>query len=252
MLLLPPSETKTAGGAVASETWLERLSFAQLNEARSQVITALIGLSSEPVAVKRLGLTAKTSNLLQANLELRDPLLMPAYLRYSGVVFDALNDRGLKGSETENNNLEPEQILQKNVFVQSALLGLVAITDQIPNYRLSATHRLPGIPKNTWQLAHQAVFGSTSGIIVDARSNAYADLAPLPRKTNHYRVTVVTSDATGARRALNHFNKKAKGRFARAWLTSEDEVREPEQLLQLAKIAGLDAELVDQTLVLVD
>jgi cytoplasmic iron level regulating protein YaaA (DUF328/UPF0246 family) len=54
------------------------------------------------------------------------------------------------------------------------------------------------------------------GFVLDARSEGYADLMPIPVTANAFFLRVATRDSEGATRALNHFNKKAKGEFVRA------------------------------------
>ena len=49
-------------------------------------------------------------------------------------------------------------------------------------------------------------------------------------------------DETGRRRALNHFNKRAKGLFTRAFLESRPQIDSVGQLLDWADAAGFDLE----------
>ena len=55
-------------------------------------------------------------------------------------------------------------------------------------------------------------------MILDLRSEGYVDLGPAPARADSVFVRVVSVEDDGRRRALNHFNKHAKGRFTRALL----------------------------------
>ena len=52
--------------------------------------------------------------------------------------------------------------------------------------------------------------------MLDLRSEAYAALGPVPAGVSSAYVRVVSEGADGAVRALNHFNKHAKGALVRA------------------------------------
>jgi cytoplasmic iron level regulating protein YaaA (DUF328/UPF0246 family) len=73
------------------------------------------------------------------------------------------------------------------------------------------------------------------GPILDLRSKSYAALNPVPER-EHYTVEVLDAQSG---KALNHFNKKAKGAFVRAAL--EHGLESVEQIPQIAKLAGLSA-----------
>jgi cytoplasmic iron level regulating protein YaaA (DUF328/UPF0246 family) len=73
------------------------------------------------------------------------------------------------------------------------------------------------------------------GPILDLRSKSYAALNPIPER-EHYTVEVLDEDSG---KALNHFNKKAKGAFVRAAL--EHGLESVDQIPQIAKLAGLSA-----------
>lgn len=51
-------------------------------------------------------------------------------------------------------------------------------------------------------------------------------------------IRVVSVDSDGRRRALNHFNKQAKGRFTRAFLESRPEIGSLDDLLGWAAASG--------------
>jgi cytoplasmic iron level regulating protein YaaA (DUF328/UPF0246 family) len=58
------------------------------------------------------------------------------------------------------------------------------------------------------------------GLVLDLRSEGYADLGPLELSPERVYVRVMARGADGETRALNHFNKKTKGAFTRALVQS--------------------------------
>lgn len=145
---------------------------------------------------------------------------MPAIDRFTGVLFDGLDAASLPAVA--------RRFAGKHIAIQSACFGLIGALDEIPAYRLSANTSLPKLKvslKKMWaqagtaalaQAALDAAPGKKSGFILDARSEDYAALAPLPTGSNATYLRVVTQASDGQTRALNHFNKKAKGEFTRA------------------------------------
>ena len=245
LFLLPPSETKALGGGSLT---IEQaaLTFGSLNPARELVLGELLKLCKKPkVAAATLKLSPKQLGEIQVNLEIPTAPTMRALERYTGTLFDAieaaqLDDAGwLRAKQT--------------VLIQTALFGLIPATDLIPNYRLSAGTNLPKANlKKVWSEAHQAVWPRlTQAPIIDLRSKAYADLAPIPDGIESYWLEVVSRESDGKLRALNHFNKLAKGLLIGAVLRAK---KAPESIDDLSAIAkGLDMELFlqDGNLVLV-
>jgi cytoplasmic iron level regulating protein YaaA (DUF328/UPF0246 family) len=230
LFLLPPSETKRSGGGSLSIDQVA-LTFGGLNKARETALEAL---------GERQLLVAPT---------------MKAIDRYTGTLYSAIHGRGLKGTPTEHNSLTASEIARakSTVLIQSALFGLIPATDLIPEYKVSAGKSLNGLNlKKLWNEAHAAIWPRlTGGIIIDLRSKAYAELAPLPESIDHFTVTVAVEYQDGSRKTLNHFNKKAKGQLVRAALTAE---KSPETLTQLkscAKQVGLVIEASGRNLTLV-
>jgi cytoplasmic iron level regulating protein YaaA (DUF328/UPF0246 family) len=142
---------------------------------------------------------------------------------------------------------------EKVVFIQSSLFGLVAASDLIPNYRFSAGSKLPGVSlKKLWQIAHDSVWANFGKeIIIDLRSNSYADLAPIPENLNSYTVDVVLENSRGKRTRLNHFNKQAKGQFVRSALLNSPAPKTISDLKSVAKLANLRLEVSGNQLLLI-
>ena len=126
----------------------------------------------------------------------------------------------------------------EQLFIQSALFGLLPATEQIPYYRFSATTKLPKINlKEVWTEAHKAVWPRLTKPILDMRSKSYAQLNPIPEELERYELDVF--DDSG--KALNHFNKKAKGLFVRAAMTQGLET--VSDLPKIAKSVNLKIEI---------
>lgn len=237
-VLLPPSETKRVGGAANLGSGRLHAHDA-LFAARSAVRAAVVKLSSgdADIAAKALKLGVKNRDEMRLNLELDDAGVLPAIERYTGVLFDAL------GADT----LDPaaREWLDTHVFVQSALFGLVRAGDAIPSYRLSGGTRLPDLEstlKKAWAAAHAPVTGEWQGFILDCRSKDYVALAPLPEQSA-WSLTVAQRTADGETRALNHFNKAAKGDLVRRLAVSGASLSSEQDLLAWADAQGLEMTL---------
>lgn len=230
LFLLPPSETKRSGGGSLSIDQVA-LTFGGLNKAREAALEAL---------GERQLLVAPT---------------MKAIDRYTGTLYSAIHGRGLKGTPTEHNSLTASEIARakSTVLIQSALFGLIPATDLIPEYKVSAGRSLNGLNlKKLWSEAHVNIWPRLAGgLIVDLRSKAYAELAPLPETIEHFTVTVEVEYPDGTRKTLNHFNKKAKGQLVRAALTAKTAPETVSELKACAKRAGLVVEVSGRNLTLV-
>jgi cytoplasmic iron level regulating protein YaaA (DUF328/UPF0246 family) len=241
LFLLPPSESKRQGGGALTLRQVA-LTFGRLNPARDTVLAALQELCANPEkAAKQLGLSAKQLGDIGANLEVLDAPTMPAIQRYSGTLYDAIL-RGAKGDEAE---LTAGQLAlaKQSVLIQSSLFGLISAGDLIPNYRLGAGTSLPSVKLGTiWPTAHEPIFRRLNqGLVVDLRSKAYVALAPIPGEIEHLWVEVVSRESNGQLRALNHFNKQAKGLLIRAVLKHGRPLETNDELAQIA--AGIGMEL---------
>jgi len=242
IFLLPPSETKQIGGTSGKGP----VSFPALEPTRKLVQKELLEIcKDEKAAIKALKLGPKQLGEIEINLALTRPKTMPAISRYTGVLFDALKLDGLTGSQLKR--------ASKTVFIQSSLFGLLSAADEIPNYRLSAGSKIPGLNlKSLWNEAHQEIWSKFENeIVIDLRSKAYAELAAIPKGIKSFEVEVLVEDAKGNRRPLNHFNKQAKGQFVRAALSISPEAKNIADLKKVAKLAGLKLEASGNQLLLI-
>lgn len=214
LLILPPSETKRDGGSEGSSLELSALSYPSLTAPRIAALTALTTLSSdEQLATGALGLGPTQRHELERNRAISTSEVMPAIERYTGVLYDGLDAATLSTTE--------RAFAASHVTIHSALFGLLGSGDPVPAYRLSHNSRLPGLPLGRhWRAAVSTELAAHHGLIVDARSEAYASLGVAPRRDNAVYLRVVTVGPSGRRVALSHFNKKAKGLFARAVIAS--------------------------------
>lgn len=243
LFLLPPSETKEVGGSPLSISQVA-LTFGGLNSARDAVYEALKALCEQPEeAAKVLKLGKKQLDQIDINLAVQKAPTMPAIHRYTGTLYDAIHGRGLKGTPTEHNQITPAMFERANhtLLIQSALFGLIPATNLIPNYRLSGTTNLPGISlKDVWSTAHEPIWQRLEdGPIIDLRSKAYAELAPIPDGVEHYWVEVLDSSSG---KALNHFNKKGKGQLINAVLSAKVAPKTINDLKKIAKSNALRLE----------
>ena len=160
---------------------------------------------------------------------------MPALSRYTGVLFDAFDVATL--------NEAARALASTTVVLHSALFGLLRANDYIPAYRLSHNSKLPEVSlKPLWSGPIARELDAIEGLVVDMRSEGYAALGPLPPGPDRVFLRVFTDAGDGSKRALNHFNKRGKGEFARAVLESGIQHPDVESLLGWAVSTGIRLE----------
>ena len=236
LLLLPPSETKREGGHHGPLD-LAALSYPELTAARAALLERVLTLADDrDLAMRALKLGPRQAAEVERNRLLLESPTMPAIDRYTGVLFDALDASSL--------DAEARSFAGDTVVVHSALFGLVGALDPIPAYRLSHDSRVPDLPlRRFWREPLSARLAAERGVILDLRSEGYADLGPAPARDDSVFVRVVSVDRDGRRRALNHFNKQAKGRFTRSYLEARPEVTSLAELIAWAEDAGFRLDL---------
>jgi cytoplasmic iron level regulating protein YaaA (DUF328/UPF0246 family) len=211
-------------GGTSDIGFLQKLTFDSLTPARKAVLAAVYKAADAAVDI--------------------DGGVMPAIERYSGTLYSAIHGRGLKGTPTANNSLSADQIAQASdrLFIQSALFGLISAADPIPSYKISPTKKLGAINlKKHWQEAHDALWPNLGDqLIIDLRSKAYADLAPIGASRNVFSVEVFYRSEQGQLSQMNHFNKKAKGQLVRAALLAKTAPRSIKDLTRAAVGVGLE------------
>jgi hypothetical protein len=206
MLLLPPSEGKALGGNRRRAPWTpDAGSFGnRLGAARADVAVALAELHGGDE--KLLGVRGE--HLLRAqsaNTSLIGAPVLPAWQRYTGVVWDHLDPASL-----------PAAVLTQIVVV-SGLLGLARGDDPVPDYRVKMGASLVPLGKlSTWW--RESLSAELARV---ARRRVIVDLLPQEHRAalvldGLEGVSVTLVDPTG--KPGGHFAKAAKGELARAIL----------------------------------
>jgi cytoplasmic iron level regulating protein YaaA (DUF328/UPF0246 family) len=238
LILLPPSEGKTAprrGGKLDLST----LAFgAALQPAREAVIDALIALCAGPseVAAHVLELPPGLVGEIGTNRALRTAATTTAAKLYTGVLFEHLGLASLDAAARRRAN--------RSVLIASGLWGVVAPGDRIPAYRLSGSVSLPplGALAGHWRPALAAVLPARAGrgLVLDLRSGTYANAW---RPTGAPAERTVTVRVTQHGKVVSHHNKATKGLLARAILEAGVDPKQPEALAALCTELGFAAEL---------
>lgn len=235
LVLLPPSETKCAGGD-GPPVELSALSFPELDPLRTELLDEVVELAGDTGASRAaLGLSPRQDEEIARNAALWTSPTVPALHRYTGVLYDALDAGSLRGTAVAR--------ARARLVVGSALFGLVRATDPVPVYRLSAASTLPGRPTLAarWRplldpLLTTLAAGET---VVDLRSGSYAALGRVPGAVT---VDVLTERPDGARSVVSHFNKAHKGRLARALAVTRAEPSNAAGVAAVARRAGMRVE----------
>jgi uncharacterized protein len=234
LILLPPSEGKTAPSA-GKPVALETLAFAaELTESRRKLLGALELLAAEPLerAVPMLGVSSGQAGEVEVDAKLRGAPAAPAAEVYTGVLYDRLGLPGLPAAA------------RKRVLIASALWGVLRPEDRIPYYRLSAKAKLPGVGAlaGFWWPALQAALPDEEGrLVVDMRSGAYA-AAWKPKRATLVAVRAFT-EAGGKRKPVSHMAKAVRGEVAKALLEAKRAPEDPEAAANVAANAGFEVEL---------
>jgi cytoplasmic iron level regulating protein YaaA (DUF328/UPF0246 family) len=228
LILLPPSESKTAPSAGPSVD-LSDMSFPQLTEAREAMLDRLIEVSSGEDA----GDLLKTGPSLAAEVErntrlLREPTA-PALEVYTGVLFDALDHPHLSPKAQER--------ARTRVVIISALWGAVTPADFIPAYRLSMGAKVaPAGTLAAWWKAELGPVLDAHGsgqVIVDCRSSSYAAAWKAPaERTVGIRVE---RELNGKRQVVSHMAKHYRGEVARILLEAEVEPQSVDDVVEILR-----------------
>jgi uncharacterized protein len=235
LILLPPSEGKTAARR-GKPLDLGTLSHADtLTSAREQVLDALVELcESDPErAAATLAVPKTQLELVALNAGLRSQPTARADATYTGVLYDALEPATLSSAAKRR--------ASSRVLVTSSLFGVVGPGDRIPAYRLSGDAVLPGLGTvaGHWR-QHLGPALETSGLLVDLRSSTYAAFwKPTGARTATVRVL---QEQDGRRSVVSHFNKATKGRIVRALLEDGADPRTPERLAEALRDLGWHVE----------
>ncbi len=208
-LLLPPSEGKAAGGD--GPTWSAGLGrFPDLEARRTSLVgklarmrggnEKLLGVGGTHLAVARL-----------ANAALSIAPSLPAWQRYTGVVWNAFDVASLPAAV--------RRTAMSSVVIVSGLLGLAALDDPTPEYRLKMGASLA--PYGKLSIWWRPTIGDALGAWAAGRF--VIDLLPHEHRAacssaHMHGVAVTFVERTG--KLAGHDAKAAKGRLARHLVTS--------------------------------
>lgn len=208
VLLLPPSEGKAPGGEPRTAWTCESGLFgSDLGQWRDEVATALRRVRGGDTRL--LGVSGDhLRRAKDANSQLIGAPTLPAWRRYTGVVWDHLDPGSLPA------------VARRRIWVVSGLAGLVSAVDPLPDYRLKMSARLAEMgPLAQWwrdDLTDSLLARLGRATVVDLlpqEHRAAIDWTRVPA----LRLDLVTRSG-GA--AGGHAAKAAKGLLARAMLQS--------------------------------
>jgi cytoplasmic iron level regulating protein YaaA (DUF328/UPF0246 family) len=216
LILLPPSEGK-AQPAPGPPLDLEALAFpAELNSVRARLMRALA--RTQPLAVAPAA---------------------PASDVYTGVLYGRLHLPSIQAAD--------------GVLIASGLWGLLRPGDRIPHYKLPLDARVPRLRGTLAALWRAPIAKALSPLdtpdqlVVDARSGGYASVWK-PQRATLLAVRAFRVHPDGSRQPISHMAKASRGDVARALLTAARPAQTADEVADLARAAGLDVELADGTL----
>jgi uncharacterized protein len=201
LVLLPPSEGKAVAGS--GSVWDPAAGyFNMLGSSRSQVVNAL--RAADGGSQKLLGVGGQHLDRARlANAALVGAPTLPAWQRYSGVVWSNLDPSSLGA------------VARRRIVVVSGLLGLVRGDDPIPDYRLKMSASLHPLGKLSawWRQEISVALNRIAQrrFLIDLLPQEHrAAWVPGPRLRGSSIGFVDRSGSPGG-----HFAKAAKGRLAR-------------------------------------
>jgi uncharacterized protein len=233
LILLPPSESKAVVRR-GKPLDPERLSFPSLGPTREAVLDALVEVSAEPDAVRRLGVPPTLEDVVRRNTGLRAQPTAAAEAVYTGVLYDALSPATLSPAGRRR--------ARAWIVVVSALWGAVRLGDRIPPYRLNMCGRLPGLDHlpQVWRPVLDEVLPEAArrGLVVDCRSAEYATAwRPAGAVAERTLVVKVFRDVAGGRAAVSHNAKHTRGLVARHLVEAGLDPRRPADLADALGVA---------------
>ncbi len=217
-ILLPPSEGKAPGGSGPGWDPASGRFGAKLAGERRAVADSLGSVHGG--SPKLLGV--KEGPVLEraraANISLIGAPTLPAWQRFTGVVWDHFDPAGFTAAERRK--------VGRRVFVISALAGVSALDDPLPDFRLKLSVSLDPMGKlSTWwnptlsEVLNDHLAGRS---VVDLLPQEHrAAWQPDPDRYALRSVTLVRPDGSNA----GHHAKAGKGLLARALVESDDPER---------------------------
>lgn len=242
LILLPPSEGKTAPGG-RTPVDLDALAFADhLGEPRRTLIEGLTKLCGGPVAeaVETLGISAGQAGDVPRDAELLAAPAGPASAVYTGVLYDRLGYGSLSTTARRRAG--------RNLLIASGLWGMVRSGDRIPWYRFSMKPKLEGIGGLAafWRAPLAEAMAAAGhdregGLVLDMRSGPYVS-AWRPKHARLLAVRGFTETSAG-RKSISHMAKAIRGDVARIVLEAPSTPGGAEELAGLVEASGMTVEL---------
>lgn len=220
LVLLPPSEGKTLPSETVDFNADAIAPFStQLADARQSVLDCLIETSARRDALEILKVGKTIADEVEANKHLRSAQAGPAWQVYSGVLYEAGRFGEIGAQYTASPDFE--------IWVQSALFGVVDLACPIPPYRLSMDTKLPGLGNLApwWKKRLEPLMEQRAHhrVVVDVRSGAYQKAWPgASAECDLIRVNAVR-ERGGKRTVVSHNAKKYRGILAGALLEHASE-----------------------------
>lgn len=209
ILLLPPSEGKAPGG----QRGVQAATFAQpLGPARRAVRAAvgeLLECSSREQLSKKLGAQGDLLDRACAAMTMvarNRPPLLPAWQRYTGVVFEHLGAGSLSDSQ------------RRRLLIVSGVYGVTTAEDLVADYRLKMNITLPTVGvvgRFLREPTTRAIQGYGSGPVVDLLPTEHRSAVDFERLEKSREVITVRFLAAGGAKAAGHAAKAVKGDVAR-------------------------------------
>jgi hypothetical protein len=237
LLLLPPSEAKLPGGdgpsldeldrAVASGSLGGSAGDAPLRVARRAVLSAVAAFCTRTPRKARIALKLPPGSAagdLAANVAARHSPTMPAFDRFTGVLYTALDVSTLTVAERRR--------AERSTLVFSGAFGVLAGDEPVPVHRVPASATVPRVGglATYWKKALGPALlprVDTTPLVVDLRSSDYAAMwQPSPEHAARVVAVRVLEDRGGVLRSVSWSAKHGKGLLARELLRT-DTVRRP-------------------------
>ena len=212
LILLPPSEGKAPGGTGAP--WSPGRMALDLDGTRRQVLDDLERAMRGGEAARRKLLGVQGSALAAAtaaNRSARTAPTLPAIERYTGVLYDELDQASLPAAARRR--------LGASVLILSGLWGAVAPGDPIPDYKLKMGATLGRGPRLSARWAEPL----STAIGEVARGRRVWNLLPRehdaawrpPEPVDQVSVEFLEPGRSGELVAVSHWNKLLKGALVR-------------------------------------
>ncbi len=212
-LLVPPSEGKAPGGR--GRTVVDAFG-SDLGTHRSAVLEALRSRMTRISRARAEKLLGARGALLDSSLAAMEALmdgdtpLMPAWRRYTGVVWGHLEPTTLTDAQ------------RRRLLIPSSIYGITTGVDSIADYRLKMSVGLVGVGNlaTYWRepvtdVLEKAAHGR---VVVDLLPKEHSRAVDLDRLRSSVEVVRVRFISANGSRAVGHAAKAVKGRLARVIL----------------------------------